>query len=125
MMTTIKADYWDESFLTLDKENPSDGQVLKSIAKALEGKQYGCVCNGKSYLQLTIPVRLIPIPATPKPKPNLSISKRIFLIKIIRAAQHQFLMDEHNNPTGQGAMGLADAKNFVESYLENNQFPTA
>lgn len=124
MFTTIKTDAF-EDFITLDKEKPSDGQVLKSIATALEGKQYGCVCNGKSYLQLTIPVRLIPIPAPIKPKRNVSISKLVFLIKMARAAQYQFLSDETHNPTNAGAMGLEAAKNFVETYLEHNQFPEA
>ncbi len=48
-----------QTFLVLDKDKSSDGQVLNDIASALEGHQYGDMYDGRRLVQLSIPVNLI------------------------------------------------------------------
>ena len=48
--------------------------------------------------------------------PVVGQSNKIFLIKMIRCAQHTFSL---HPVEGSNCMGLADSKRFVEKYLEN------
>lgn len=50
---------------------------------------------------------------------------KIYLIKMIRSAQRQFNLDlaDGKISTGEGCMGLAESKRFVENYLEENLQP--
>jgi len=56
---------------------------------------------------------------------NAGFANKIYLIKMIRSAQHQFGLDLAAGKTlpGQGCMGLAESKAFVEKYLEENLKP--
>lgn len=47
---------------------------------------------------------------------------KIYLIKMIREAQHQFTIDIAAGKTqaGQGCMGLCESRDFVEKYLEQH-----